>query len=263
VTGGPDSQVAAGPAPEALDRLYRPQALDVPVMAARDAPISTLSPASVGALAVEVDRTTPPPPTRMAAAPAPDAAPGGADAVPAVDGVAAAVAQALGLDDGSAPPVLADAAGTPAAPDLVPPSGVHVTEAPAPAVQLVAVRPVWVRVRSAEGSTLFERIMETGETYSVPHTENPPNLRVGDAGGLYFAVNGAHYGPVRDYAAPENVANLSAEALTAEFAQADLNDNAALAEAVCVADARQSDAAEQPAPGRVTSRAVEPRACPA
>ncbi len=28
---------------EALDRLYRPQALDVPVLVARDAPISTLS----------------------------------------------------------------------------------------------------------------------------------------------------------------------------------------------------------------------------
>jgi len=32
----------AAPSPEALDRLYRPQALDVPVLVARDAPISTL-----------------------------------------------------------------------------------------------------------------------------------------------------------------------------------------------------------------------------
>lgn len=36
------------PSAEALDRLYRPQALDVPVLVARDAPISTLDPRSGG-----------------------------------------------------------------------------------------------------------------------------------------------------------------------------------------------------------------------
>ncbi len=36
------------PSTEALDRLYRPQALDVPVLVARDAPISTLDPRTVG-----------------------------------------------------------------------------------------------------------------------------------------------------------------------------------------------------------------------
>ncbi len=38
----------AAPSVEALDRLYRPQALDVPVLVARDAPISTLDPGNVG-----------------------------------------------------------------------------------------------------------------------------------------------------------------------------------------------------------------------
>ncbi|MEO0905074.1 MAG: helix-turn-helix transcriptional regulator, partial [Pseudomonadota bacterium] len=38
------------PSRQALDRLYRPQALDVPVLVARDAPISTLSPGTIGAL---------------------------------------------------------------------------------------------------------------------------------------------------------------------------------------------------------------------
>ncbi|MGB7245038.1 MAG: DUF4115 domain-containing protein, partial [Sulfitobacter sp.] len=36
------------PRAEALDRLYRPQALDVPVLVARDAPISTIDPLSLG-----------------------------------------------------------------------------------------------------------------------------------------------------------------------------------------------------------------------
>ena len=39
------------PSPDALDRLYRPQALDVPVMVARDTPIATLTPRMIGALA--------------------------------------------------------------------------------------------------------------------------------------------------------------------------------------------------------------------
>ena len=38
------------PSSEALNRLYRPQALEVPVLVARDAPISTLSPGSIGSL---------------------------------------------------------------------------------------------------------------------------------------------------------------------------------------------------------------------
>lgn len=46
---GPGRQLAAGfAAPDSLDRLYRPQALEVPVMQARDAPISTLDPSSLG-----------------------------------------------------------------------------------------------------------------------------------------------------------------------------------------------------------------------
>ena len=51
-----DQQLAAGifnPPAQDLDRLYRPQALDVPVLVARDAPISTLNPQSVGAFTPE------------------------------------------------------------------------------------------------------------------------------------------------------------------------------------------------------------------
>lgn len=39
------------PRADALDRLYRPQALDVPVLVARDAPIATLNPQELGAFA--------------------------------------------------------------------------------------------------------------------------------------------------------------------------------------------------------------------
>ena len=45
---GPDIET---PRADVLDRLYRPQALDVPVLVARDAPIATLNPRELGAFA--------------------------------------------------------------------------------------------------------------------------------------------------------------------------------------------------------------------
>ena len=45
------------PRADALDRLYRPQALDVPVLVARDAPIATLNPQDIGTFAAP--RTAP------------------------------------------------------------------------------------------------------------------------------------------------------------------------------------------------------------
>ena len=44
----PAAGVFTPPTTEAFDRLYRPQALDVPVLVARDAPISTLDPEEMG-----------------------------------------------------------------------------------------------------------------------------------------------------------------------------------------------------------------------
>lgn len=46
-----DGSEEAAQSSEALNRLYRPQALDVPVLVARDAPISTLDPDSMGSFA--------------------------------------------------------------------------------------------------------------------------------------------------------------------------------------------------------------------
>ncbi len=83
VAGGFEPTALPASGAEALNRLYRPQALDVPVMTARDAPIATLDPAQV-ATVVEV--------------PAEDPQPGTA----AGDQVARALAEALGEP---APPV--------------------------------------------------------------------------------------------------------------------------------------------------------------
>ncbi|WP_341365797.1 RodZ domain-containing protein [Yoonia sp. BS5-3] len=179
--------VADQPTREALDRLYRPQALDVPVLVARDAPISTLNPSSIGAL-VPDDRFEPP----------------------------VAVAEAAN-DLPALPPI-------------------QVVEQPVPEVQLVAVRPSWVRVQSADGTVIFETVMEPGDNFVVPQTEEPAVLRVGESGAMYFAVNGVHYGPVGERGVVTSNVALSSESLTQTYAVADLTRDDDLAEIVNFAE---------------------------
>ncbi|ARE82279.1 conserved hypothetical protein [Roseovarius sp. EC-HK134] len=173
------SGVFQPPRDERLSRLYRPKALDVPVMVARDAPISTLDPREVGTLspvAPEADRDS---------------------------GIALALREAQDFD-----------APGPNRPQVV--AG-NLAE-----VQVVAVRPAWVRVRAADGSVIFEGILNAGDTYPVPATEEPPTLRVGESGAIYFAVNGQHYGPAGTRGAVTSGLALTAEGLTGRYALADI-----------------------------------------
>lgn len=192
VIGAPAEILAfEAPSTEELDRLYRPAALDVPVMVARDAPISTLNPSSVGSLAPVADTES------------------------AYD-VAELIAQS----------VAGAAIGT---------SDVQVLETAAPGLQMVAVRPAWVRVRAADGSVLFEAIMNAGDTYAVPMLEEAPTLRVGESGAIYFAVNGTHYGPAGQSGVVTSNLPLSVDSLTTELAVADLSADGDLAKVVNVA----------------------------
>ena len=188
------------PSVDALDRLYRPQALDVPVLTARDAPIATLDPADIGTLAAPLDDA------ELAYEPEldqplNDAAPGGLEAGPSGD------------------------------------TAVQVVGAEAPEVVLFAVRPSWVRVQAADGSVIFEKILDVGEKFTLPKTEEPPLLRAGNSGSVYFTVNGRNYGPAGT--GPSVVKNipLSPDALTAKYAEADVSKDSDLARFLAVAQA--------------------------
>lgn len=170
------------PSAEALDRLYRPQALDVPVMVARDAPISTLDPRRAGTFAVS-ER-------------------------PGVRTVA------------DSPPA-----------DLVP----QVVETAAPQLRMVAVRPSWVRVSAADGTVIFEGIMDSGQTWDVPAMEEAPRLRAGESGAVYFALNGRHYGPVGQSGTVTSNVPLSVEAVAERFRIADIEQDHDLARMVAEA----------------------------
>ena len=184
-----ESPGLSAPSAEALDRLYRPQALDVPVLVARDAPISTLDPERVGTL-----RAPEPPRVRTAA-----------------------------VEQRPEEPVP------------------QVVEEPAPNLVMVAVRPSWVRVRAADGTVIYEGIMEGGQSYEVPATEEPPTLRAGESGAVYFALNGQHYGPVGERGVVTSDLPLSPEEITGRYQVADLDQDQDLARMVAEAQTQSDD----------------------
>ncbi len=180
------SLAAGGPSVDAMDRLLRPQALDVPVMVSRDGPIATLDPEAVGTLAPAAPQ----------------------------------LAEASVEDGTAAPKVVADEA---------------------PELAILAAAPAWVRVRAADGTILLEKVLEPGERFVLPVTEEAPSLRAGAAGSVYFEVAGQVFGPA---GAPGSVASnvvLSPDAVRAAFELADLNRDPDLAAIVNVADASGSN----------------------
>jgi hypothetical protein len=121
------------------------------------------------------------------------------------------------------------------------PGSVQVTEPPVPGVQLVAVRPAWVRVRAADGTVIYEGIMNAGDTFAVPSTEEPATLRVGESGAVYFTVNGTHYGPVGPRGTVTSNVALSVDNLTTTYQVADISGDDDLAAVVNVAEVQPSE----------------------
>ncbi len=144
-------QAMDAPRADALDRLYRPQALDVPVMTPRDAAIATIDPRLIGNFPSAANPT-----------------------IETVD--ASAIVPVQTAEIGGAVP--------------------QVVEGSAPTVSMVAAYPSWVRVKSADGTVIFETVMNKGDVWEVPATEEPPTLRTGESGAIYFAMSGGCFGPV-------------------------------------------------------------------
>lgn len=315
--------------PDALERLYRPQALDTPVMTPRDGPIASLDPAAQGALVpgagarpggtltaqtsevirddgtevasadtLELVATAPAwvrvqdgagnivfektlnagerwivpegeavPMLRTGAAGAVYFAMDGKTYGPAgssgtvVSGVELTrdalrdgftVAEASG--DAALSRVLAQAPQRPLnAPadyeqmrrtaEAIVAGAPRVTDDGAPLVELVAVRESWVRVRSADGSTIYERTMQPGDRYTVPQAEVAATLRTGDAGSVYVVTGGQAYGPIGSRGEVVSNFALSAEGATETLAVADLSRDPAL-QSVMVAENETPAASE-------------------
>lgn len=173
----PSTLVASVPAAEAppegeasaemMDRLYRPQALDVPVLTSRDGPIAAIKPEETGVLA--------------------DAGTSSVDA---------ALAEALDSD-------------------------VRVVADALKGIEVLAVRPSWVRVNAADGTVLFEKILDAGERYTAPTLETAALFRTGNSGSVYFVIDGVPHGPIAPGAQVVKDIALDAAALAQNYAVAD------------------------------------------
>jgi hypothetical protein len=123
---------------------------------------------------------------------------------------------------------------------------VQVVADPAPDVEILAVRPAWVRVSAADGTVLFEKVLDAGERYSVPPLAQAPVLRAGNSASVYFAVNGKTYGPASPGSQVVKNLSLAVEDLTQTFQVADVSGDADLARFVAVAAASQITAPDEP-----------------
>lgn len=178
--GDASQQLAQGnAAPDVMDRLYRPEALDVPVFISRNGPIGAINPKSTGTLAA--------------------------------------------------------ATGLAAAPEAAEPE-IQVTASAPEGVQILPVRPAWMRVSAADGTVLFEKILDACESYQVPALEDVAQLRTGNSGAVYFVVGGKTYGPAAPGANVASKIALSPEAITGKYAEADLSGDRDLAR-IMTADA--------------------------
>lgn len=126
---------------------------------------------------------------------------------------------------------------------------VQVVADAAPGVEVLAVRPSWVRVSAVDGTVLFEKILDAGERYTVPQLAQAPVLRAGNSGSVYFSVNGKTYGPAQPGSQVVKNLPLDAASLTSTYQLADLSGDADLAHFVNVAEATQAaPAADATAP---------------
>jgi hypothetical protein len=190
----------AVPGGDDFGRIYRPEALEAPVLTPRDGALATLDPDEVGTL-------------------------GGFDSAPTREMPRLALS-----GQGAAPTETAEAA------------AVQVTAARQDELVIFAVRPSWVRVTSASGATLFEGTLNRGDSYTVPESAEAPRLRSGNAGSVYFAVNGVTMGPAGPGATIARDVELSADAISANFAMADAGadpDLPEVAELILTGDASQ------------------------
>ncbi|WP_050527324.1 helix-turn-helix domain-containing protein [Pseudorhodobacter aquimaris] len=162
--------------PVRSDRLYRPQALDVPVLTSRDGPIA------------------------------------------AIDPQRQAIAQ-----------LVAEVAGAPETVSVE--NEVQVVAADPNIVEILAVRPSWVRVSSADGTVLLEKVLDSCERYTVPLMDAAPVLRAGNSGSVYFTVNGKTFGPSAPGAQVVKNVVLTADAVQGKFPNVETGQSVAVADA--------------------------------
>jgi hypothetical protein len=171
-----------------LDRLYRPKALDMPILKPRVESISSLDPSNYGnfrpvepILPAKMDLALN---KRISVVP---------------ESSDKAVELPLNL-----PKVLEDAPAR---------------------IALFATRDAWVSIKTADGTRLFQNTMKAGDEFVLPATDIPVTLHAGMSGSIYFAINGELYGPAGTGTQVIKNVSLSQTELQRRYSLADVNED--------------------------------------
>ena len=177
---------------EQLDRLYRPQALEVPVLTARDAPISTLDPSFSNNFDIEEKLNI-------------------SEIV--TNGSETGITEKLlnkGLEETS----------------------IQVVQELPPSIAVLVAENAWVQITAADGTVIYENIMLPGEEFVLPQLEIPPKLRAGMSGYVYFSVNGELFGPVGSGTSVRKNVELSATNIASTLQTPELSNKKLIAELI-------------------------------
>jgi hypothetical protein len=153
-------------------RIYRPQALDSPILEPRDGPISSIDPRILGTFGA----------------------------------VNSSMSKNIPLK-GFNPKLLISSA-----PQPKKHTELQLIKARPAKVQLLASEGVWVRIKDVKGITLYEQIMNAGSPVDIPSTEMAPFIdRAGNSGSLFFVIDGKLYGPAGEKSSTVKNISLSSQ----------------------------------------------------
>jgi len=96
---------------------------------------------------------------------------------------------------------------------------------PAGTVVIHPVLPAWIKVQDSDGKVYIERILDKGERYTVPSTNNDLYLRSGMSGYVYFLVDHEIYGPAGSGGRVVKDVSLDPDTIAAVYADRNLGTN--------------------------------------
>ena len=175
-----------------LDRLYRPQALEVPVLTARDGPISTLDPSFSSNFDME---------------------------------------QSLNFSETASNTSKTNLTEQILS-NNIEEASIQVVQDLPPSVAVLVTENAWVQITAADGTVIYENIMLPGEEFVLPQLEVPPKLRAGMSGYVYFSVNGELFGPVGSGTSVRKNVELSAANIVSTLQTPELSNKKLIAELI-------------------------------
>ena len=187
-----DSSTSSKIRSEQLDRLYRPQALEIPILTARDGPISTLDPSFSKNFDMQQEL------------------------------VISEVATNA-LEENLTEQVFTN---------NVDEAPIQVVQDLPPSIAVLVTENAWVQITGSDGTVIYENIMLPGEEFVLPQLEVPPKLRAGMSGYVYFSVNGELFGPVGSGTSVRKNVELSAANIVSNLQTPELSNKKLIAELI-------------------------------